>query len=262
VKLEILKEKPNSVTRPAPLLFLHGMCQGAWVFKEHFMPFFVKHGYECYAMSLRGHGESEGQEKIKSFTMADYVNDLEQVINQLEKPPVVISHSLGGLVSQVYLKSHQLPASVLIAPCPNFNFFFFFLRFTKRYFTSAVKLLVTQRMNYALDTIDKCRVILFRKDTPDEIVNKFRLHVQDDSFKVFMQMCFQKLANPELVKTPLLIIGGTDDFLFPVREMKAIARAYGTEAVFFQNMSHHMVLDQGWEKVANHILSWLSERGL
>jgi hypothetical protein len=44
--------------------------------------------------------------------------------------------------------------------------------------------------------------------------------------------------------------------------MKAIARAYRTEAVFFQNMSHHMVLDQGWEKVANHILSWLSERGL
>ena len=75
-------------------------------------------------------------------------------------------------------------------------------------------------------------------------------------------MCFQKLANPKLVKTPLFIIGGPNDFIFPMKEIKAIARAYGTEAVFFQNMSHHMVLDHGWENVANHILSWLSERGL
>ena len=72
-------------------------------------------------------------------------------------------------------------------------------------------------------------------------------------------MCFSKLANPKLVKIPLLILGGTDDFMFPVREFEMTARAYGTEAVFFQNMNHNMLCDHGWQDVANYIISCFNE---
>jgi alpha-beta hydrolase superfamily lysophospholipase len=262
MRLELIVEKPPSEKRPTPIVFLHGMCQAAWVWQQHFTSFFAQHGYECYAMSLRGHGGSESQERIKSYTMGDYVNDLEQVINRLEKKPVVIAHSMGGLITQMYLKSNQIPAAVLIAPCPHFGILPFFLRYLKRFFISTLKLVVTQNILYAMDTTEKCRVLFFCKDTPEEIIRNFQLRLQDDSFVAFLQMCFLKLANPKVVKTPLLILGGTDDFLFPVREVEMTARAYGTEAVFFQNMNHNMLYDHGWQDVANYIINWLNERGL
>ena len=65
MKLEIIEEQPLSLSRPHSLLFLSGLGQTAWLWQETFMPFFAKHGYACYAMNLRGHGKSEGKERIK-----------------------------------------------------------------------------------------------------------------------------------------------------------------------------------------------------
>jgi hypothetical protein len=39
------------------------------------------------------------------------------------------------------------------------------------------------------------------------------------------------------------------------------ARAYGTEAVFFP-MAHNMMLEDGWQDVADHIIRWLHRIGL
>ena len=56
--LEVLTAgKPSD--RP-PLLFVHGSFCGAWIWAEHFLPFFAEAGWECCAVSLRGHGGSEG----------------------------------------------------------------------------------------------------------------------------------------------------------------------------------------------------------
>jgi pimeloyl-ACP methyl ester carboxylesterase len=262
MKLELIVEKPALGNHSTPLLFLHGMYQAAWVWQEHFMPFFAKHGYECYAMSLRGHGKSEGRERLNSSTMGDYVSDLDHVVNQIERPPVVIGHSMGGVITQMYLKSRQLPAAVLLAPVPHFGMLPFLLRYLRRHFLSVLKAVVTQRMLYCIDTTDKCRELMFPKNTPDEIVKDYLLRLRNDSFAAFLQMNFLRLTNPRLVKTPLLIIGGTDDSLFPIREIKATARAYGTNAIFIPNMTHNPPCDPEWQNAANHILNWLSEQDL
>ena len=36
------------------IVFAHGAYQGAWCWKEFFMPYFSRIGYDCYALSLRG----------------------------------------------------------------------------------------------------------------------------------------------------------------------------------------------------------------
>jgi hypothetical protein len=43
---------------------------------ETFMPFLAKAGYPCYALSLRGHGGSDGREHINWHSIADYVDDV------------------------------------------------------------------------------------------------------------------------------------------------------------------------------------------
>lgn len=57
--IEILAAEPATLADPdAPaIVFCHGGMGGAWVWTEY-MQFLVKQGVRCYAVSLRGHGDS------------------------------------------------------------------------------------------------------------------------------------------------------------------------------------------------------------
>jgi len=44
--------------------------------------------------------------------------------------------------------------------------------------------------------------------------------------------------------------------------LRATARACATEAIFFPKMAHDMMLEPGWESVAERIVAWLREKNL
>ena len=115
MKLEVITRVPETGARPTPVLFVHGMFHSAWCWEEHFLPYFAQSGYAAHALSLRGHGGSEGRERFRWISLADYVSDLKQVVNQLTSPPALVGHSMGGMIIQKYLQSHQSPAAVLLA---------------------------------------------------------------------------------------------------------------------------------------------------
>ena len=46
------------------------------------------------------------------------------------------------------------------------------------------------------------------------------------------------------------------------RELHATARAYHARAEVFLDMGHNMMLEPGWQAVAERIDSWLSGQGL
>lgn len=64
MQLEIISRKPASSARPTPLLFVHGAWHAAWCWAEYFLDYFAAHGYESSALSLRGHGGSEGHNRF------------------------------------------------------------------------------------------------------------------------------------------------------------------------------------------------------
>ena len=62
--------------------------------------------------------------------------------------------------------------------------------------------------------------------------------------------------------TSLLVVGALDDGAITPKEVRATARAYRTEAEFFANMGHDMMLEPGWATVAERIHTWLGTHGL
>jgi len=74
--------------RPTSILFIHGMWHAVWYWAERFLPNFAKHGYPSLALSRRGHGASEGIERLRRTSLTDYVVDVAQVDSQLKTPPV------------------------------------------------------------------------------------------------------------------------------------------------------------------------------
>ena len=59
------------------------------------------------------------------------------------------------------------------------------------------------------------------------------------------------------VRSPIHVIGAADDAVLTSYEIKATARAYGTEAVIFDNVAHDMMLDPNWRIVADSMIRTL-----
>src|ERR1051326_9150027 len=132
MQLEIISKQPEQLAHTTPLLFIHGAWHGAWCW-ENFLPYFADCGYEVHALSLRGHGNSEGKENIRWYSVNDYVADVKQVINSFKQRPALIGHSMGGYIMQKYLETQDTPAGVLLASVPVTGTMGMMTRFLRRY---------------------------------------------------------------------------------------------------------------------------------
>jgi pimeloyl-ACP methyl ester carboxylesterase len=260
--LEVASRAPSGPVRPTPLLFVHGAWHAAWCWEYHFLPYFASRGYAVHALSLRGHGASEDRERLRWMRVADYVADVAQVASNLPAAPVVIGHSMGGFVVQKYLEQHRPPAAVLLAPVPPAGALGVTLRLAARHPVAFLKANLTWRLWPLVATPALAREAFLSAATPAERVQEIFAQLQDESYRTFLDLLVFDLPRTHLVDTPMLVLGANNDMIFTAAEIAATARAYGTEAVMFPDMAHDMMLEIGWEKVADTILAWLHERGL
>jgi len=116
-EIEIFQKQPTSTKEP-PLLFIHGACLGAWCWTDNFLDYFGDLGYHTLALNLRGHGGSVSDKPLQKLRLDNYVEDVASVADKLAEPPIVVGHSMGGLVAQMFASQHETSAVVLISPSP------------------------------------------------------------------------------------------------------------------------------------------------
>jgi pimeloyl-ACP methyl ester carboxylesterase len=251
-------------TPKKPLLFVHGAFAGAWCWQEHFLPYFAEHGYAAYAVSVRGHGASEGRQQIHHARLSDYVQDVASVAASLPEPPVLVGHSLGGLVVQQYCERHPSAAAVLMASCPPTG-----LMGTGLYWlaqTPVWNLQTLAWMQHSASTITDIRPALahtwlFSPTMERAKVEYYAKKIGQESMQAFIDAMFF-LPNPRKIHTPMLVLGAEQDAIFPWYEVERTARAYNAPCKIFPNMAHAMMLERDWKHVAHTMLEWLHERGL
>lgn len=261
-RIEVIVNGNGSGTNGKPLLFVHGMWHGAWCWEKYFLPYFAQNGYLAYAMSLRGHGKSEGREKLRWTSLADYVADVEAVVEQLETPPVLIGHSMGGMIVQKYLESHQIPAAILLASAPPGGLLPTTLRVAMQRPLAFLKVNLMMSLYPVIGTPESCQKFLFSKDMEKEQVMEYFRQMQDEAYRAYIDMLALNLPRPGLVDTKMLVLGAENDRAISPKGVYATAKAYGVDAEIFPGMAHDMMLESGWQKVADRILGWLQENGL
>lgn len=259
--LEVIDKGSVSESHPVPLLFVHGAWHAAWCWDEHFLHFFADKGYRAVAVSLRGHGNSPAV-KLRACSIADYVEDVALVADSLPEKPVVIGHSLGGFVVQKYLESHDAPAGVLLASMPPQGNLGSGLRWIRRHPWHFTKIVITGKSLAYVNTAELARERLFSAYMPDCQVAEYVTRLQEESTRIGIDCLVLNLPRPKRVTAPLLVLGAQEDCAHTEKEIRATARAYHTEAEFFPNMGHDMMLEPGWAAVAERIHSWLVTQGL
>lgn len=260
--LEVIEKGSVSEAHPAPLLFVHGAWHAAWCWDENFLSYFADKGYHAVALSFRGHGESPTDKALRACSVADYVEDVRSVAQQLPCPPVIIGHSMGGLIVQKYLERYDAPAGVLMSSIPPVGNLGNALRWIRERPWDFVKMTITGKALPYINPPQLARQRFFSRHTPEADVRKYAARLQEDSSRIGIDCLLLRLPRPKKVTAPILVLGADEDGAHTRAEILATASAYGTEAEFFPGMGHNMMLEPGWAAVAERIDSWLGSRGL
>ena len=85
------------------ILMQHGMWHGAWCWQQ-WQELFAEWGWESHAISLPGHAGSPTQRPVYFCTLGYYLRFLKAEVERLPRKPVLMGHSMGGALTQWYLK--------------------------------------------------------------------------------------------------------------------------------------------------------------
>ena len=262
--LECLSHYPTRPTGKTPLVFVHGAWHGAWCWEENFLPYFAAHGYEAHAPSLRAHGGND-RSRIRWMRIDDYIDDLAVAVAQIERPPVLIGHSMGGLIVQRYVERTAPAAVVLLASVPPGGILGVMLRMAGRHPLLFLASNAQWSLYPIIHTPKLAREAFFALDMPIEDAHRLWKQLQNESYLAFLDMLLFRHPRPHLAfraNTPTLVLGAADDRIITNDEVRRTAAAYNTEAEIFANLPHDMMLDRLWRTVADRILTWLGQHGL
>src|SRR5215469_3096232 len=113
-----LRGNPRMSALSSPVVMIHGAFCGGWVF-ENWRRFFENRGYKAHTPTLRYHdGTGEHDVALAKTSILDYLQDLESLLDRLRGEPILIGHSMGGLLAQMLAARRSVRALVCLAPSP------------------------------------------------------------------------------------------------------------------------------------------------
>lgn len=253
-------QEPNVSDRP-PILFIHGMFMSgsSWAGWE---AWFQARGYETYAPDWPhrdGDPEQLKQtppEELPELGLEEVLDVYRAAIDEMPEPPIVVGHSMGGLIVQILLREGRVRAGVAIDSAPPSGvqtLKWSFLRSNVPVLLKRRKPFVPSRswFAYAFDhTLDEA-----------ELERVWREHAVPESGKIARDST-TKLAkiDPTADRPPLLLIAGEEDHIIPaslVRKNRDFYRGPQTDFQAFPGRTHRICGQDGWEEVAGHVDGWL-----
>ena len=244
--LELHERAPAVDQGRPPLLFVHGLGHGAWCW-EHWLGAAADAGYPAYAVSLRGHAASSG--RLRTARLGQYVDDVVATAESLPRPPVLVGHSMGGLVVQRTLTRYAARAAVLVASVPAHPAVSSFAAVARRHPLDALRIIgggsLPLRPEY-----------LFSELSPAD-VRRHTDRCHGESAVAQYQLLLHRPAGKPLGDPPVLVLATPDDPLIPIRALRATAARYSAPVIEFPGMGHDLMLDARWKEPFDAMASWL-----
>lgn len=257
--IERIVYTPHHRRFETPIVMQHGMWHGAWCW-QGWQELLAEWGWESHAHSLPGHAGSSTQRPIRWCTLGYYLEFLKAEIDRQPRKPVLMGHSMGGALTQWYLKERDdLPAAVLVAPWQSHSMIIPICRTITR-----------DPAGFGLCTLNLTTAPLVRNPfraaqmfisegaalSPQELYER----LGPESLWVLLQY------NPPLwrpaarLKTPLLWLAGAADTLIAEEAEAKSARHYGAEYVVVPGAGHNLMMEKSWRETVQAVHNWLAKR--
>lgn len=252
------------------IVLIHGLFVNniSW---KNWKTFFEAQGYTVYTPANPGH-EGIPQElrenihhDLTKTGFKDVVGNIVKLIDTLPEKPIVIGHSLAGLVVQKLIELGKVAAGISIDGAPPKNVLAPWK--TIKIVTPVVNPL---KGNSAFlgskEWYHKAFFNNYSKVDSDKLYNEI---ATPESRKIARDTLLSSFANIDFKKphAPLLFIGGEKDNIFPADFTAKIAGRYQdagsqTDLKVFAGRSHFICGEKGWEEVAEYVNEWINARSV
>ncbi|CAL5032569.1 unnamed protein product [Urochloa decumbens] len=269
--LEVIAQPAPAPGERPPLVFVHGSFHAAWCWAEHWLPFFSRAGFPCYALSLRAQGESSVPQEAVAGTLETHTGDIADFIQkEVPSPPVLIGHSFGGLIVQQYISRLQgselhpkLTGAVLVCSVPPSGNSGLVWRYLLTKPVAAVKVTLSLAAKAYANSLSLCKETFFSPQMDDGLVLRYQALMKKSSkLPLFdLRKLNSALPVPSVPDntTEILVMGASNDFIVDSEGLSETSRFYGVQPVCVEGVAHDMMLDSSWEKGAEIILTWLEK---
>lgn len=244
----------------APVIMVHGAFCGGWAFDAFRGPF-ERAGHAVLAPDLRGHGAD--RRSVVGASMADYARDIAGLIEEQAEPPVVVGHSMGGLVAAMAAGRARTAALIQLAPSPPWGV----SGFSMEEAISAFGLYALGP--FWLQVVDPDRTLmrrfsLDRMSRDERHAAAARLGPESgralwETLNWWLDPMMTTAVNPGRIAAPVLSIAGGRDVVHPAATVAQTAARLGAEYRLMPQMSHWLPGEPGHDEVAELCLRWLAE---
>ena len=261
-------EQPKSIK--GSIVFVHGICHGAWCWEKYFLPYFSEYGYKCYAVDLQGHG-CDNRKRLKGSHLSDYVENVKKIVSKCPEKPFLVGHSMGGAVVQQYIGKYENTVSGVIlfasATAPRMPRIKTTLSLVNRNLRCAFKVAWGAKGNWAKNIHDAAfftgenelgeKVQRINDTTPYESL------LQEESKWVFLWDLYCKYSKNHKIDVPIFVIGSSADAYFPENSLKKTAQKYAKhkEPAYecLNYLCHDMMLDPHWKEPAELVRKFIED---
>jgi pimeloyl-ACP methyl ester carboxylesterase len=258
--LEVRSRLPDRGGARPPLLFVHGGYCDAWCWAPHFLPFFAARGYAAHALSLRGHGASGGRESLFVAGIDDYAADVARVASGLPSPPVLVGHSMGAAVVERLIAGGPVRAAALLAPVPPAGLGPMagrLLAWQPEYLVNMQRL---DAPHLAGDALAALRPMYFSDDVDPSILTEAVLHLTVESPRAILDLALPAARAESAASVTPFVLGASGDRIVTAGDVAATAASYDTTPTIVSGLAHMMMLERGWQAVAEPLLAWLEQQ--
>lgn len=248
-----------------PVLFIHGaFCRAQSL--ANVIAAFEAAAYKTHAPDLRHHSpslEPSALNALATTSVKAYAQDLARQIDALSEPPVIVGHSMGGLIAQMLAAQGRAKALVLLAPSAPWGVLpghwnelasGFGLYINGHYWEQAL-----------IPTFEVAADLTLNRLPSDEQRRAFAQMVPESGramFEIFQWWLDLSRATDvaaDKVTCPVFCAAGELDTLNPPDTVRRIAARYRGRATYrlYPEMGHWLIAEPGWQTITKDALEWL-----
>lgn len=249
----------------APLVIAHGAGEHSGRYAET-AERLAQAGWTVWAFDLEGHGRSPGvRGHIRRFD--DYLADLASCIRFVSQqhggaPPVLLGHSLGGMISTHYAAAHgqTIRALVLSSPLWGLRARIPLWKHVLAYALSGVWPSVTLRRPRTLEIVISHDEEVKRRYLTDPLMHFVA------SARFYVEMRRAEALLPQTlprVSVPVLVLQAGDDRIASAKAVERLFPLIGTSdkrLIIYDGYYHEVLNEVGRERVVQDLLAWLQAR--
>lgn len=245
------------------LLMVHGANEGGWCF-DRFKGVFEGLGFTCHAPDLIFHGSDakDAKTRLVGIGMADYLAQLRTLLKGFATPPVLLGHSMGGILVQQLAAEGLAKALILAAPAPRSGIL---------PATDSEKQLGQDMMSVGPiwkmvinPDFDLAKGLTLNRVPEAEqriVFDKFGPESGLAFFQMFFWMFDKSNAtavDTKAVRCPVLCLVGKDEKIVSPASARATASGYSGSTFWeLDGHGHMLVLEPGAEDIARRIAAWI-----